>query len=68
MEHSTAIFTLIPEKYLYDPYLVSTNGMLPAKIKGLNQDTSDESNDEEEESVIITKEALVRQSIPTYVC
>ena len=33
--------------------------MLPAKIKGLNQDTSDESNDEEEETTIITKEALV---------
>lgn len=32
--------------------------MLPAKIKGLNQDTSDESNDEEEENPI-TKEALV---------
>lgn len=32
--------------------------MLPAKIKGLNQDTSDESNDEEEENPV-TKEAQV---------
>lgn len=32
--------------------------MFPAKIRGLNRDTSDESNDDEEDNPI-TKEALV---------